>query len=397
MINIAELIFLGVKLDVLKEKITGVAGDGVFIKGNKPFKTRLMELLKKRDLKFKWDILHLVNRAFEEARDTAGKNKPNSTLLLMSFVQGQSKEWRSGLEYTAMRLDTLKGFKRPKTWSDTRMVNYEYEQLLRFRECSPWWDLPNWVELLSMLYLPATYCLKIILSKAQSTDVKNVWVKRIFGGDTPDGCKVMKKSVNVVAALIQKNDYNAIINEMPDIVKTEVDLDKNIFQRDFRKWVKKQNHLFTIDRLGDAVTRNEDRISIDNLDPLIEHLHHYIDLLFVAIQDRLYDHTDMDGSTSWSEAPAESIFSVFKMCLSGRQSLTVSHTESLCRLITNGPGAATEEAEQLMLKASEMKGIEFTTTNWQIRFVPKLICQIKLGEKKKKCKLIDSSSSEEDD
>ena len=397
LLNISRILILGADLDDLKIKVTGVAGDGAFIKGNMPFKSRLKELLHP-NLKFRWDILHLVNCAFEHARDQAGNGVPHSTLQLMSFVQGQSKEWRSGLDYTAMRINTLKEFKRPKTWSETRMVNYEYEQLLRFRECSAWWDLPNWVELLSMLYLPATYLLKIILSKAQSTDVQTVWVERVFGGDTPDGCNVMKKSVHVAVALIQKNNYNDIIDEMPDIVRTVPSSTKvNILQRDFKKWVKKYSHLFTIDRLGDAITRSEATVSIDNLDPMVSHLHQYIDLLFVEIQDRLYNHTDLDGDTCWSEAPAESIFSVFKMCLSGRQSLTLSHTESLCRLITNGPPAATEEAEQLIDKAAKRKGIEFTTQNWQIRFIPKLICQIKKGEKKKTVVLSDSDSGSEDE
>ena len=68
---------------------------------------------------------------------------------------------------------------------------------------------------------------------------------------------------------------------MSDIIKTEVDPD-NILQKAFRKWMKKQGHLFTIDKLGNAITRNEDRMSIRNLKPMIEHPHHYIDLLFVV-------------------------------------------------------------------------------------------------------------------
>jgi len=56
-----------VTLDTLKAKIIGLVGDGAFIKGNKPFKERMMELMEKK-LTFRWDILHLVNRAHVPAR-----------------------------------------------------------------------------------------------------------------------------------------------------------------------------------------------------------------------------------------------------------------------------------------------------------------------------------------
>ena len=75
-----------------------------------------------------------------------------------------------------MKLTTLNSFKHPKVWSDTTMVNYEYDQFLRFLECAASWDLPNWVDLLSRLYVPITYCLKLILNRAQATDVKTKWI-----------------------------------------------------------------------------------------------------------------------------------------------------------------------------------------------------------------------------
>ena len=90
----------------MKEKVTGISGDGAFIRGNKGFKEKTSELLDKV-LKFRWDILHLVNRAFEEARQKAGKGKAHSTLLLMEWVQNQSKTWRTGADYTKMVLDAL--------------------------------------------------------------------------------------------------------------------------------------------------------------------------------------------------------------------------------------------------------------------------------------------------
>ena len=355
-----------------------MSGDGAFIKGNRPFKERLKELLNNPNLKWRWDILHLINRAFGAARDYVGQGVAHSTLQLMKFVQGQSKTWRTGLDYTSMKLDALKSFKRPKVWSDTRMVNYEYDQLLRFCECSAWWDLPNWVDILSRLYVPVTYVLKVILSKAQSTKVKTEWILRVLCGDSPDGLHAMKCAVSVAKAAIEGNDYSHLIDNMPDILKTTPDED-NVFQSHFRKWFSKNKDLFVIDRLGDAITRNELNCSIDGM---TNHVLAYTDKLFEEIADRM-QHSDTDGTTSWSEAPAESIFSVFKMVLHGRESLSVGHTVALCRLITNGPRPGTVEAEKLMNQAAEKwkshNGLEFTTQNWQIRFISKLISRLKGG------------------
>ena len=381
----------------MRKKITGVAGDGAFIKGNEPFKETLRDLLQNPNLKWRWDILHLVNRAFESARSKTGKGVAHCTHKLMDYVQGQSKAWRTGLDYTTMRLETLKSFKRPKVWSDTRMVNFEYDQLLRFCECAIWWDLPNWVDVLCRLYLPSTFVLKVILAKAQSTKVKSEWVTRVLDGESPDGKKAMKCAVDVAKAAFNSGgaDHLPLISNMPDILKTNLADKKNtsnIFQNEFSKWMKKHKDLFVVDRLSAAKTRNELDCDVDKL---CTHLHKYVDVLFDEIATRM-DYTDKDGSTSWSEAPSESIFSVFKMVLHGRESLTVGHTIALCRLMTNGPKPGTLEAEKLMDQAAKKwnthNGLQFTTANWQIRFVSKLISQLKASSS-----VTDALESDDDD
>ena len=87
----------------------------------------------------------------------------------MNFIQGESKKWRSGLNIITLTLSTFGSFKRPKVWSNTRMVNFEFDQVLRFLECKKHWELPRWVDHLSLLYLPVTYVVKVMLSNAQST------------------------------------------------------------------------------------------------------------------------------------------------------------------------------------------------------------------------------------
>ena len=46
----------------LEGRIVGVTGDGAFAKGNAPFKNKMEELFEK-SLVFRWDLLHLINRA----------------------------------------------------------------------------------------------------------------------------------------------------------------------------------------------------------------------------------------------------------------------------------------------------------------------------------------------
>ena len=100
-----------------------------------------------------------------------------------------------------------------------------------------------------------------------------------------------------------------------------------------------------------------------------------MDTLFDEIKTR-FTHSDLDGSTTWSEAPAESIFSVLKQTITGREYLTLDHASSICRIVVNGPKPATEEAEHLMERAADnyksrfsRNELEFTTKYWQMRFV----------------------------
>ena len=121
---------LNVEEKVIVSKISGMAGDGAFCKDNAPFKEEMRRLFKE-GFKFRWDLLHLVNRAHVESTENVPKIKE-----CLDFVQNHSSEWRTGLEYTNMYLDEIIGFKRPKLKSATRMVNYKCDQLYRFLENS---------------------------------------------------------------------------------------------------------------------------------------------------------------------------------------------------------------------------------------------------------------------
>ena len=128
---------------------------------NEPFKKKISELLGNFNLTFRWDLLHLSNRAHIAARKLtkyerkkAAKNETeiseeiddydcdlditpdnSSTKIseLIDYIQSKAKEWRTGIKFTGLILEKI-NFKRPKIWSNTRMCLYEFEMTLRFLE-----------------------------------------------------------------------------------------------------------------------------------------------------------------------------------------------------------------------------------------------------------------------
>ena len=352
------------------------------MKGNAPFKDRLRALLNP-DLRFRWDLLHLINKAYEASKSFSVKGIPFTLKQLMENVQGTSKTWRSGLDFTNLKLSTLNSFKRPKVWSDTRMCPYEYDQLDRFLECSVYWENPWWVDVLTRLYLPVTFTLKIMLKKVQSVKVKQTYIKRVFTGTSPEGKTAMKKVLKIAVAAIEGKGYDEHLQSIPDVMSTETGED-NHFVSVLNKWIGKHADSLLLKETSATTTKREANVTITDLYQVVDG---YIIKLFSEIQDRL-NYCDFGGTTAWSEAPAEGIFSIWKQVITGRESLKVVHTEALCRIMHDGPYPSTNAAEELMMSASTKwpaeKGtatttVEFTTKDWRVRFVQKVISQLKSG------------------
>ena len=126
---------------------------------NEPFKKRISELLGNFNLTFRWDLLHLSNRAHIAARKStkyeikkAAKKRtttseeiddydcdleitPDNSITKISeqidYIQSKAKEWRTGIKFTGLILENI-NFKRPKIWSNTRMCLYEFDMTLSF-------------------------------------------------------------------------------------------------------------------------------------------------------------------------------------------------------------------------------------------------------------------------
>ena len=103
------------------------------------------------------------------------------------------------------------------------------------------------------------------------------------------------------------------------------------------------------------------------------------------MQDRI-EQTDLSaGPTSFSEAPAESVFSVWARILAGRESLSIGNLTALVRVAMEGPNAATKDSLNLSKRALanydkySKYGERFTTIAWMPGLISKGIARIQNG------------------
>ena len=94
----------------------------------------------------------------------------------------------------------------------------------------------------------------------------------------------------------------------------------------------------------------------------------YIDKLWQEMSLR-YAYTDLSASdTSFSEAPAEGIFSVIEQIVQGRESLSIENLNALARIRLEGPRVSTLEAYELSKETLQLwnshQGERFTTKAW---------------------------------
>ena len=73
--------------------------------------------------------------------------------------------------------------------------------------------------------------------------------------------------------------------------------------------------------------------------------------LWEGISKRL-DFCDKGGTTTWSEAPAQGIFSTISI-IKNKPGLSVEHMFQLCRIVKEGPAPATKAAVNISKKAIE--------------------------------------------
>ena len=114
------------------------------------------------------------------------------------------------------------------------------------------------------------------------------------------------------------------------------------------KYVKRKASDFIVSE-NKRPTRTRSEKTVDK-QFILAWLRKYIDSLWVGIVDRL-SFFDKDGTTNWSEAPAEGVFSILSYIIEHKPSLSVDHIIMLCRIVKEGPPPATIPAVALTKRA----------------------------------------------
>ena len=187
---------------------------------------------------------------------------------------------------------------------------------------------------------------------AQKTNVSTEFVKNIF---IDDGGKIIMEQV---LDIIEKSCNGKTIEEISNSFEMPIDF----FISEIFVYMKKNINLYNFMKEEDRPTRSRSESSFT---PTI-----YIDIfkinsLWSGVKER-FNHFDIDGSTCWSEAPAEAVFSILDYIVNHKRSLTFEHMIQLCRVIREGPSPGTIKAQNLTKLALSKWPFQKSTGN--VRF-----------------------------
>ena len=387
-----------VEESLVKRKTKSIVADGAFTDQNEPFKAKIRESFCNTNMIFRWDLLHLCNRAHISARgmtqvDLANLNEDDRTraiasqgttqpmvCLLMSYIQNESKKWRTGIAYTQLRMETL-DFMRPKLFSSTRMCLYEFDQVKRFIEVSHYFDVPWEWEVMCRLFLLILFAEKIILKTCQKTDDQREYVHRVFLGTNlpePEGKKAMMLGFRVAKDVIRGQTIGYLDTEnLVDVLSTDANV--NHFVREIKRLIVELGQKLVPSSLqnNNAPTRGQQAVTL----PIIETaLQTFIDKFWEQFAVRA-GRTDLVSGDTWcfSEAPCEAFFSMWERIVRNRPSLLVENIVRLIRIQQEGPPAGTEESHSVMEAAMKQYqtvshlGERYTTKDWAPGTVSKTV------------------------
>ena len=137
----------------------------------------------------------------------------------------------------------------------------------------------------------------------------------------------MTFALQLAEAKIKKLTVPTLLEtSVPDIMKSRDEEGKpNIFKEKLSKLMEKNSsHYHFTEESANTMTRRAENF---NLDDPVQMIEKFILIFWKGVKDRMQAF-DLDGTTVWSEAPAEYIFSVWQRVIEGRGNLTVAHTEA---------------------------------------------------------------------
>ena len=104
----------------------------------------------------------------EEEDMDEGDTHENCMKELIDYIYTKpGQKMKTGIEFAKLKEISMGLFKRPKVWSSTRMVVYEFEMVERFLENSMYLDIPTKFVLLAQCHCLSMFALKIVLKNVQ--------------------------------------------------------------------------------------------------------------------------------------------------------------------------------------------------------------------------------------
>ena len=316
-----------VEVNVLMAKIAGVVGDGAFMKSNKPFKDMMSKILQKQ-LTFRWDLLHLANRAHITARggilsdqkydkkygigssdsimesnDTNDIAMNSSTCTSISrtidYIQSQAKKYRTGIKYTELRISTASLFKRPKIWSTTRMCLYEFDMVHRFLQNKMYFENPTEFVVLSQMYCLVMRSVKIMLKQAQKVDITHQYVNKVIREKDCFGEVIMKyclkRSVDILVD--GTSDFKDWVHDILGEPVTIKEPSSNTFISELKKFVISNLEIPTLENDRDLRDTSH-TLAIQNIiESCRQVIEDYLNAFCIEMRER-FQYTDFSsGST----------------------------------------------------------------------------------------------------
>ena len=186
------------------------------------------------------------------------------------------------------------------------------------------------------------------------------------------GKKVMKKVIGISSSLIGGQTVKEVLSSFES---TEGE-DKFIVDEvlEFISKFSEEYDYKEDDR--PARTRRESNFREDDVLTVLDN---YVEDLWEGIKER-WTHFDSDGSTGWSEAPAEGIFSILNYIIEHKPSHSVKHMIQLSRVVKEGPSPGTRRAENLTRRAlshwPSSYGARFTTNSYIHGFTSSTVAKV---------------------
>ena len=219
------------------------------------------------------------------------------------------------------------------------------------------------------LYLAQVQCLvmftlKIILKNVQKLNVCHHYVQNVFQSGA--GQEAMLLASKVSLDLHYGHNVNYLVNDKSLSENSNVCTGNSPpFSHVLFNYVCEKSDLFSKQEHSRERSTRSDEFSIEDAkDASVS----YIKKLWEAIDSRLC-FTDISNSPcAFSEAPAESIFSVYANVTCAREKMTIAHAVGLTRIAVHGPPPATTPSAMLAKEAlknvKSSFGERFCTKLW---------------------------------